>query len=243
MNPEAWLASAVGQRCLDSEQSIVSDVLDRVFGEQLLQIGGWGRRDTFLRYARTQRCALIDDCGWRTGPDVVSACGQLAVASDSIDAVLLPHTLERSASAHALLREAARVLRGDGQLVILGFSPRGLWGLRQLLDPRGYPPGSQRLIGEGKLRDWLELLSFEVGPARAYLHALPFERFTRAASIPPEPWASRWLPFAAAGYLLVAQKRVVRLTPVRPSWGRPRLRAVRGLVEPTTRASRTSQGG
>ena len=120
-------------------------------GEQLLQIGAWGARNSFLRYARTQRRALID---WRSGfgADLISDAEQLAVASDSIDAVLLPHTLERAESPHALLREVDRILRPDGHLLVLSFAPGGLWGLRHLLAARGFPNGRERMIREGRLR-------------------------------------------------------------------------------------------
>jgi SAM-dependent methyltransferase len=237
-----WLNTPLGRRCLANEQRIVRHALDRVFGEQLLQIGTWGGRDTFLRFARTQRKALLD---WEPGStaDIVSRSGQLAIASDSVDAVLLPHTLERSESAHALLRESERILRADGHLIVLGFTAGGPWGLRQLLARGGYPPGGRRMIREGRLRDWLELLSFEVDPAVAYCHTLPFERIARLGTFPRERWAQRWLPFLGGGYLLLAEKRTLRLTPIRPAWRRARLRAVGGLVEPTTRASRTRPSG
>lgn len=217
--------------------------LDRVFGEQLLQIGAWGPRDAFLRYARTQRAALAgfdpadDDIDIATGPE------QLAVASDCVDAVLLPHTLERTSSPHALLRESERVLRADGHLIVLGFLPTGLWGLRHLLAREGYPTGTEQLIREGQMRDWLKLLSFEMEPATTYCHTLPFEKFRRLGTLPRERWAAKWLPMLAGGYILFAQKRTLRLTPIRPAWRRTRLRAVGGLVEPTTRVSRTREGG
>ncbi len=237
-----WLESPLGQRCLANERRVVGDALEHIFGEQFLQIGEWGGPETFLPFARTQRSALIVESRSQNG-DMVCAPDQLAVASDSVDAVLLPHTLERCSSAHAVLRESARVLRGDGHLIVLGFSPGGLWGLRHLFAPQGYPAGVRQMIREGRLKDWLELLSFDVADTRGYCHALPLERSVRLAGFPNEQWASRWLPLAAAGYLLIAQKRVVRVTPIRPTWRPSRLRAVRGLVEPTTRASRTRQAG
>lgn len=238
-----WLNTPLGRRCLANEQRIVRQILDRVFGEHLLQIGLWGGRETFLRYSRTQRSAVIDWDFASADADVVCDGGQLAIASDSVDAVLLPHTLERTKSAHALLRESERVLRADGHLIILGFSPGGLWGLRQLLAAGGYPSGSQRMIREGRLRDWLELLSFDVNPAVGYCHTLPFDRFRRWGTFPRERWAQKWLPMLAGGYLLAAKKATLRLTPIRPAWRRARLRAVGGLVEPTTRASRTRECG
>lgn len=231
-----WLTTPLGRRCLVNEQRAVRRALDRVFGEQLLQIGDWGGPETFLRYARTQRAALVS--ARADGADFVSNSERLAVATDSVDAVLLPHTLELTESPHALLRETDRIIRADGYLLILCFSPGGPWGLRHLFSRRGYPQGHRRMIREGRLRDWLELLNFEVGSPVPYLHTLPLEQIRRLATFPRERWARRFIPMLAGGYLLCAQKRVVRLTPLKPSWARPRLRAVGGLVEPTTRASR-----
>jgi SAM-dependent methyltransferase len=230
-----WLATPLGRRCLANEQRLMRQALERVFGEQCLQIGAWGARNTFLRFARTQRRALLD---WRPGvpADLISHPEQLAVATDSVDVVLLPHTLERTASPHALLREVDRVLRPDGHLVVLSFAPGGFWGLRHLLSSRGFPEGRERLIREGRLRDWLELLSFDVPAATRYCHTLPIQRFSQLRVLPREEWAQRWLPIFSGGYLLRAQKRVQPLTPVRLWRRQPRLRVVGGLVEPTTRA-------
>jgi SAM-dependent methyltransferase len=230
-----WLATPLGRRCLANEQRLSRQALERVFGEQFLQIGAWGARNSFLRYARTQRRALLD---WRPGvaADILSSPEQLAIATDSVDVVLLPHTLERTPSPHALLREVDRVLRPDGHLLVLSFAPGGFWGLRHLLSSRGYPAGRERMIREGRLRDWLELLSFDVPAATRYCHTLPIERFKQLRVLPREEWAQRWLPVFSGGYLLKAQKRVQPLTPVRTFRRQPRLRVVGGLVEPTTRS-------
>jgi len=213
-----------------------------MFGEQLLQIGIWGSFDSFLPYARTQRAASVE---WRDAISADLRChtDRLAVASDSVDIVFLPHTLELIPSPHALLREVDRVLRADGFLLVLSFRPSGPWGLRHLLSRDGYPPGHQRLIREGRLRDWLELLSFEVGSRKHYCHSLPLDRLSRFGTLPEEGWVSRWLPGLSGGYLLSAQKRVHPLTPIRRPWRQQQLKVVGGLVEPSTRVSQRRQSG
>ena len=238
MQPTNWLGTPLGRRCLSNEQRLVRGVLDCVFGEELLQVGTWGTRGAFLTHARTQRVAVLDDSTESGDADVLSRLDRLAIAADSIDAILLPHTLERSESPHAVLREAARVLRPDGCLIALGFSPTGLWGLRHLLARGGYPQGSRHLIRVRRLHDWLKLLSFDVDPAIVYCHTLPFDRIQRFGRSPRERWAKSWLPMLAGGYLTVARKRAVNLTPIKRAWHRPRLRAVAGLAEPTTRVSK-----
>ena len=166
--PDAtWLHTTLGRRCLTAEQRLVRRALERVFGEQLLQIGIWGEPDSFIRYARTQHRAVLD---WRPGSGVAAICepAQLPIASDTVDAVLLPHALELTDSPHSLLREVDRVLRPDGQVVIFGFAAGGVWGLRRLFSSAGYPPGHQHVIRDRRLRDWLELLSFDVASPQRY---------------------------------------------------------------------------
>jgi hypothetical protein len=93
------------------------------------------------------------------------------------------------------------------------------------------------MIREGRLRDWLELLSFAVGPAQRFCHTLPVTRFACFARTPAESWAARWMPFLGGGTCIEAQKRVLPLTPVRQLWRPRRLRVVSGLVEPSANSA------
>jgi ubiquinone/menaquinone biosynthesis C-methylase UbiE len=48
---------------------------------------------------------------------------ELPLESASVDAVLLPHTLDFCAEAHRVLREVERVLIPEGRLMIFCFNP------------------------------------------------------------------------------------------------------------------------
>jgi len=249
-NPQTWLRSPLGERLYALERKQTSEALAQVFGWQLLQIGLWGEDDGLIAEARTQRKSVL---GWH-GPRAATAEGQpamirsrtdaLAVASDSVDAVLLPHTLEYEPDPHEILREVGRILSAEGHLIVLGFRPFSSWGMRHLFARHGFPPGTERLISERRLRDWLKLLGFEIVDARRYLFALPW-----GATASPEGFferaGERMWPLFASGYLLKARKRVYALTPIRPRW-RLRPKVVGGLIEPTTRlntGSRFDSGG
>lgn len=226
----AWLRTRLGRLLIQRERELVADALQDVFGFQLLQIGAWGENGRFFEAARTQRQWVITSSPEEQS-DLCSKTSELAIASDSVDAVLLPHTLEFESDPHAVLREVERVLVSEGQVLVLGFSPVGTWALRHRLSEVGFPPGLARFISERRLRDWLALLGFEVSNARGYLFRLPIPPRRPLESVGPIGDSRGLLP--ANAYLLKARKRVYALTPVRPR-KRERLAIVGGL-EPTTR--------
>src|SRR5208283_1731784 len=99
------------------------------------------------------------------GVTLQSQLESLPFASDSIDAILLPHTLELVEDPYAVLREAERVLCAEGCLMICGFNPWSGWGARRLfarlLRRPPFPPGTRRVLSELRLRDWVALLGFD----------------------------------------------------------------------------------
>ena len=230
---DRWLASALGQDLLSAEAQLLSGVLDEIFGLELLQLGGWGASRALLQASRTRRQTIVAESSACGAVDLVGRLSALPVQSGSVDCVLLPHTLEFDSDPQAVVREADRVLTGEGQLVILGFRPMSLWGLRAAASRTGFPPGLIELLPERRLRDWLALLGYEVVLSRHYLFSRPWQRGTA-------PNQRRILrrgllnPLPAGAYLIKARKHVYTLTPIRPRL-RERRRLLGGLVEPTTR--------
>ncbi len=138
----------------------------------------------------------------------------------SLDLVVLPHALELARDPHLALREVERVLRPEGRVVIVGFNPSSLWGMRQWLGKflrrAGlgsrrplYLPDAGEFIGYRRLRDWLRLLSFEVESGRFGCWRPPtgsqkwLDRFAWA-----DRSGERWWPVFGAVYFVVAVKRV-----------------------------------
>lgn len=238
-NLENWLATPLGEALLAQEARLMEEALDGVFGEQCLQLGIWGENRTFTRYTRTQRCSVIAESALGK-PCAIGKFHQLPVESDSIDAVLLPHTLDFTDRPHAILREVDRILRRDGRLIILGFKTGGLWGLRRLIPGAAMPPGADNLISDRRLRDWLQLLDMRISGTTRYFFRWPLPGNKARGSRVWERRGQAWWPELAACYMLSAQKRVSTLTPVRPVW-RAKPKVVAGLAEPSTRSSQISR--
>lgn len=219
-----WFQGPLGARVLREEAALATRALDDVFGFELLQVGAWGPSRHLLDGARTQHTTLL-------APELnagVTLCAQpesLPFRSDSIDAVLLPHTLELVEDPYAVLREAERVLTGEGCLMICGFNPFSGWGARRVfgrcLGRPAFPPGTQRMLSERRLRDWVALLGFDVDRVHGYLGFLGGAGDARPRRA-----------LTAGGYLLKARKRMPTLTLVRPR-RRVRQRVLVGAAEPT----------
>lgn len=153
-------------------------------------------------------------------PGLVCDFDALPLDTQSLDLVVLPHALELAQDPHLALGEVDRVLMPEGHVVILGFNPASLWGLRQQAGRmcssaglgRGRPlfmPRAGEFIGYRRLRDWLRLLSFDVVSARFGCYRPPLNS---TAWLERCAWmdrvGERWWPVFGAVYMVVAIKRV-----------------------------------
>ena len=172
-----WFAGPLGDRVLREEAALARVALDDVFGFELLQVGAWGAGAAPAR----RRAHAAHDAGGSgcrvPGVTLRAPLESLPFASDSIDAIVLPHTLELVEDPYAVLREAERVLCAEGCLMIYGFNPFSGWGARRLFAPYSrrpaFPPRTRRLLSERRLRDWVALLGFDVARVYGYLGLLP----------------------------------------------------------------------
>ncbi|MDP9066362.1 MAG: methyltransferase domain-containing protein [Pseudomonadota bacterium] len=232
-----WFDGPLGARVLGEETALAREALDDVFGFELLQVGTWGPRQHMLGSARTQHTTLLSP---KSGPGVTlcAAMSSLPFAADSIDAILLPHTLELVEDPYAVLREAERILCAAGCLMICGFNPFSGWGARRVFARYcrrpAFPPQTRRMLSERRLRDWMALLDFEVASVHGYLGAMPMMRRARGSGGdgPLNPEYRRRRALTAGAYLLKARKRVQTLTLIRPR-RRVRQRILVAAAEPT----------
>ncbi|HEX3950229.1 MAG TPA: methyltransferase domain-containing protein [Steroidobacteraceae bacterium] len=224
-----WFEGPLGTRVLREEAVLATLALDTVFGFELLQVGAWGPARHLLSGARTQHTTLLAP-ELKAGVTLCAPLDTLPFRSDSIDAILLPHTLELVEDPYAVLREAERVLTGEGCLMICGFNPFSGWGARRMFGRYfgrpAFPPHTERMLSERRLRDWVALLGFDVDSVHGYLGFLPLTG--GAAEVRPRR------ALTAGAYLLKARKRVSTLTLVRPR-RRVRQRVLVGAAEPTNK--------
>jgi SAM-dependent methyltransferase len=264
-----WLKTTAGAYAAAWLQDQVDRAVIDAFGYHALQLG-LPQVDA-LRANRMPHRWLVDDmeaalrtpeghvdessrqCGRK--PCVSSEFHALPFPSASIDVAVLPHTLEMSPDPHATLAEVARVLMPEGRVVIVGFNPMSLWGLRQWSGWSGrlgrghvhdgeHQAHAAEFLGYRRVRDWLRLLSFEIEGGRFGVWRPPV---STPAALDRLAWMDRlgshWWPVLGGMYVIEAVKRVraVRLVGLRAKGTRRVVAAPAVVAAPCASQRRSEQ--
>lgn len=251
----AWFETPLGRYLLAWERDRFDQAVVDVFGFNALQLGLpelealWANRMPH-RWLALPESGHGAAAGQRVA--LVTHAAALPFPANSLDLVLLPHTLELSADPYAVLREVERVLVPEGRVVVSGLNPFSLWnlsmqrsrwcatlGLQEADSSHLFLPEAGELIGHWRLRDWLRLLNFEVDSTRfgCYRPAVRsqkwLERMAWMDRLGPRSW-----PIFGAVYFMVAIKRVRGMHMLGPAW-KPRRSAAMPVAvaqKPSARA-------
>lgn len=235
---DPWLDSPAGRYVLAWEQARLDEVVSDMFGFHAVQLG-WPQVQALRcnrmphRWLLTDRAqaasvprpavSAVDPTATQVRLSVLTDYEALPFPANSLDLLVLPHTLELAEDPHQTLREVERVLMPEGKVVITGFNPASLWGLRRRKElfaarvgwasrrPSSMPtlPEGSELLGWRRLRDWLRLLNFDVEGSSHGCYRPPLRT---QAWLDRWDWAegagARWWPVFGGMYLTVATKRV-----------------------------------
>ena len=212
---DAWLQTPQGRYVMSWEQTTVDKMVSDVFGYNAIQLGL--PQFDLLAQNRIPLRQLAHDSGQ---VDVLCDLRQLPFAAHSIDLVVMAHSLEFDDDPHQILREVERVLIPEGEVIIAGFNPISIWGLRRRLPncPQHFP-WNGRYLSLPRLKDWLQLLGFEAEHCSFGCYAPPFrnDRWLKRWHF-LEASGQRWWNFAGGVYVLRAVKRVHSMRLILPSW-------------------------
>ena len=219
---DEWLLTPQGRYILEWEQTRFDQMVADIFGYHAVQIGlpqcdclRANRMPLRFVYDSTPPAALLGDAH------------HLPLAGSSVDLVALPHTLEFADDPHQILREVERVLVPEGQVLISGFNPFSLWGIRRRLSGRDAAfPWRGQYFSVRRLKDLLQLLSFEsqAGCFGRYSPAVRQEHWLRRWHF-LELAGDRWWPIFGSVYLLQGIKRQHGLRLLTPTWQDRKARA------------------
>lgn len=250
-----WLQTATGLYVREWEQRHLNALTADIFGFNAVQIGlpeisalqanrmphRW-RTDAQVpaRPAKVQAGETAAPAADAIPLVVAHDFAELPFATQSLDLVVLPHLLEFAAEPHQVLREVERVLIPEGQVIICGFNPASLWGMRQAfgrLSGAPFLPRESEFISLPRLKDWLKLLNMEVDHGQYGCYAPPCatEKWLQRFHF-METAGTRWWPYFGAVYVVRAIKRVQGMRLIGPVWNK-RQAATSRAVAATNKAA------
>ncbi len=223
LNYTQWFQTPLGQYVLSWEQERFDFLVRDIFGCKAWQVG-FGEWN-FLRKSQISFKAYIDNVFasemldfWKNC--IITEFEIMPFESQSLDLFLLPHIFERAENPYAVLKEIARILAPDGRILISGFNPWSLWGLKKIIYCGKFSfPFSTKLVPISKLRHWLRLLSFDLNMIcfGCYAPACMTEKWIKRWGFMESIGTDFWYWFGAV-YLILATKRVVELPLIKSSW-------------------------
>ncbi len=212
---QQWFESSLGQYLIAHEQHFFDQMVANIFGYNAVQIG-WPQFD----FLQTNRMPFHFSMGLEAQVSLRAVPSFLPIQSNTIDLVILPHTLEFNANPHQILREVHRILIPEGHVVISGFNPVSLWGMcHYLKSTRREFPWNGDFIALHRLKDWLKLLDFEMAGGKLCCYVPPFkqEKWRQRFQF-MEAAGDRWWPISGGVYFLHAIKYIHGMRIIKPEW-------------------------
>ena len=242
-NLQGWYDSPAGQVLFAELQATLAKLLSELFGYYALQVGSLGTRVDLL-----QSSPVGNKFHMTLDPKQGSlAASPLALPfqHDTLDLVVLLHTLDFSHDPHQVLREAHRVLISEGHLVMVGFNPFSVMGLgRLVMRHTRRVPWTGHFYTSRRLRDWFSLLDFAVVQTEYAGLRPPVQNHRIQQRLRFLNQASRYGLACLGGVrIFVAKKRMLTLTPRLSPWrSRQRVLPV-NVAEPSAREASHARAG
>ena len=213
-----WFQSPQGKAVLKAEKEVVQVALEKLFGYHILQLG-FSEEHSLIEQSPVGHKIFFSP-SLRPGSTRAVACNEeLPLIGDSIDIVVIHHTLDFAANSHRVLREATRVLRPGGHMLIVGFNPYSFWGFWKLFKRKKNIPWQGKFISKGRVSDWLKLLDLHIYSSSFCLHFMPVKMLkllNRAESF--ENLGNKLHSSLGGAYFIHCIKQSMPVTPIMPKW-------------------------
>lgn len=232
-----WLSQSLGADVLAIEQQFLSSMLPRYYGKHALLIG-IPRQYSLLQASPMLNHVVLSPLSHFSKPMqfIESEFYKLPIASGSVDLVILPHTLEFVDNQRHLVTEASRLVKPEGLLMVFGFNPSSLWGLKKWWVKNEKMPWSGQFTHPSLIKKWLSLVDFELVRQDMLLFRPPFKQvsiFNKFSWL--EKLGKYLFPFLGGVYVLTFQAKVIPLTPIKMHWKQTLTTVSATMPRPTMR--------
>ena len=215
--PELWQDLPLGNELKGLIESEIAEISRKFFGYHLVRLGNLSSQ------------IQLDSCPIKHQVNITAKSQSytnlqglpidLPLSENSVDAFLLAHELDFAQDPHQILREIDRTIMPNGYLVLSGFNPLSLCGLAKYLPiNKGNVLHEARFFSVPRVKDWLQLLGFEIVEVKHLLFNELFLQRKLSHSSKWTRWCDKYLSALSTMYVIVARKREIPLSMIKPKW-------------------------
>jgi len=239
--PQSWDDFPAGAHIRDTISEVCEEYAQRIFGYHFVKLGSLSAsiplNQSPIRNIITQaphqvangmQQANSNQCGTGgshgnanapsrhlTTPQVIGQSHVLPYSENSIDGFLLANELDFAQDPHEILREVDRVVTQSGYVIISGFNPLSLAGIGKFLPvKRNNILHDARFFTSYRIKDWLQLLGFEIVEQRQVMFSTLFFQPKSNYALTMQRYLSEYLPWCSAVYVILARKREIPMTTI-----------------------------
>ena len=183
---QKWYRTPKGQKLFNQESRLVEKAISNLFGYYLVQLG-FSENHDWMEFSRVSNKLILDDHietetaeKWQQQLSEKSKDDQtktyvhwvkadldyLPLRKESIDVMVLPHTLETVSDPYYLLRQVDTNLMPEGHIVLTGFNPLACALMKARFSKDGRSFREANLVRSSRVIEWLNVLGYEVEQVR-----------------------------------------------------------------------------
>ncbi|MEQ1637071.1 MAG: methyltransferase domain-containing protein [Methylococcales bacterium] len=227
----AWYQTPRGRLLQELEAKYLQHAIQVSCKQTIVQIGGLNWENEFIDCTLYEKFIIIDykGMGCPEALKIQAKAFALPIQTASVDLVILPHLLEFDAQRFQTIREVERILKPEGELIIVNFNPWNLWLRYQfVLDKKWSNTWHAHFISRNRVIDWLKLLNFEIKLCSEF-NINQIDQL----DAPTINFKTSRNPLLGMAYAVKAIKRRYNLIPLTPILTNPVRLAIQSHFEPS----------
>ena len=206
-----WFKSKTAKKLVEQEKIIVNKFIEDKFGYFAIQIGG--AFTDFLEHSRITKHLFNEGALKNISFDASS----IPLSEESIDLIICPHCIEQGYN-QVMFDEFFRIIIPGGHIIIISFNPYSFAGVKNFFSFSMQFPWNSKFISMSAIQKQLEESGFSISEAKISNYQPIFYDGSYFFNNNLENIGNRWLPLFGNVFFIVAQKKVVSLTPIKPKW-------------------------
>jgi len=206
-----WFKSKTAKKLIEQEKIIVNKFIEDKFGYFAIQIGG--AFTDFLEHSRITK-HLFNEGALK---NISFHTSSIPLSDESVDLIICPHFIEQGYN-KAIFDEFFRIIIPGGHIIIISFNPYSFAGIKNFFSFSMQFPWNSKFISMSVIQKQLEGSGFSISEAKISNYQPIFYDDNHFFNNNLENIGNRWLPLFGNVFFIVAQKKVVSLTPINPKW-------------------------